>query len=600
MIDIPVRVKDALKSGMYKKNYRVIVLDQDGNEIETLDNNRLVSESVKLDERMCSGKTLTFGLCEGSSLEFQYFDYENINGKRVKLMLDVEYLDEEGGLSWYEIPMGYYDVDSCPMQFSTGIRKATCYNKLKSEYLDRKANDLILGITNKDDIVNNKLTYQGVVSNLLKDFSIPEKGTEFIEPIKTSETVKIPNNSFGWYGYHDTNIYKTLDDDIPHPLYVDYEVSVTTLKYIIPPNKRVYITPTYGKIIKERLLDWVKRALSSAPAIVREIPESHREWGIFSDVWAVSGYQAREEAPSNMLNLFKDFATVKCGNVEKVYSLLDDDENSSSDLMTFVPSPNGYEIDIRIPVYIDVYGHKKQYPSQTTVTISRRFTLGSSNYQMYVTTRDPNAGDLVVDAKTLPDVTLREMQGSLFEMQCRFGQIDRSLDLFSGVKLNNDRLFPSDSLYPANNLYPKSNAERTDASAYEKLWTDSVGVQRFRYLIITYKGKVGGEEKELTLQRTVNTDGTTDYNMSNNWMFKNLVWTEQQVAGYADAMVELMRNVSWFPFEMWAAGLPYIETGDELEITNAEGTYTSYVLQRQLNGIQMLKDTFINGELDIF
>jgi hypothetical protein len=51
---------------------------------------------------------------------------------------------------------------------------------------------------------------------------------------------------------------------------------------------------------------------------------------------------------------------------------------------------------------------------------------------------------------------------------------------------------------------------------------------------------------------------------------------------------------------MWCAGLPYIETGDELEISNSEGTYTSYVLQRQLNGIQNLEDTFIDGELDIF
>ena len=65
-------------------------------------------------------------------------------------------------------------------------------------------------------------------------------------------------------------------------------------------------------------------------------------------------------------------------------------------------------------------------------------------------------------------------------------------------------------------------------------------------------------------------------------------------------MVLKMRGIKWFPFEMWSAGLPYIEVGDELEIISKDGTYTSYVLQRSLNGIQNLKDTYINGSLDIF
>ena len=39
----------------------------------TIENANLVKESVKFDERMCSGDVLKFGLCEGSSLELQYF-----------------------------------------------------------------------------------------------------------------------------------------------------------------------------------------------------------------------------------------------------------------------------------------------------------------------------------------------------------------------------------------------------------------------------------------------------------------------------------------------------------------------------------------------
>jgi hypothetical protein len=110
-----------------------------------------------------------------------------------------------------------------------------------------------------------------------------------------------------------------------------------------------------------------------------------------------------------------------------------------------------------------------------------------------------------------------------------------------------------------------------------------------------------GQEVEKKLQRTVNEHGTTNYNMSDNWLFRNLVWTAADVGAYADAMVLKMQNIRWFPFEMWCAGLPYVETGDAIEITDRQGdTHTSYVLTRTLDGIHNLQDTFINGELDIF
>jgi 3-dehydroquinate synthase class II len=52
---------------------------------------------------------------------------------------------------------------------------------------------------------------------------------------------------------------------------------------------------------------------------------------------------------------------------------------------------------------------------------------------------------------------------------------------------------------------------------------------------------------------------------------------------------------------MWASGLPYLETGDEIEIVDRQGqTHTSYVLKRTLEGIQNLQDTYENGIVDVF
>ena len=116
-----------------------------------------------------------------------------------------------------------------------------------------------------------------------------------------------------------------------------------------------------------------------------------------------------------------------------------------------------------------------------------------------------------------------------------------------------------------------------------------------------YKGLDENQQpKDFTLQRQVNSDGTDDYNCSDNWLFRNLIWTSEQIAQYADVMVAKMQPITWFPFEMWGAGLPYLETGDQIEIPLGEETYTSYILQRNLKGIQNLQDTYINGTLDIF
>jgi hypothetical protein len=135
---------------------------------------------------------------------------------------------------------------------------------------------------------------------------------------------------------------------------------------------------------------------------------------------------------------------------------------------------------------------------------------------------------------------------------------------------------------------------------YSQLWADEGNVHKWRNLIITYKGIVDGQEKDIVYQKQINADGTDDYYCSDNCLFRNLVWTSDRIYYYATEMVNSMRYITWFPFELWCAGLPYMETGDRIDIPYNGNTYSSYILQRQLKGIQNLQDTYINGTLDIF
>ena len=308
--------------------------------------------------------------------------------------------------------------------------------------------------------------------------------------------------------------------------------------------------------------------------------------------------------------------------VENIYRLYEQGLplDVETDYRTFAPLPGHVEFGkcyISIPMYI-TYGSSSSYTPSTAEK-----EMAASNWNTLLTTIE--RGELgeylkkdlppmmqlrFTDGETMPDVTLRELQSAVFETAAQYGQLNRETDLFYGVELNSGSLTPSASLYPSATLYPNqgygSNIFRPFPSEYQKLWTDSVGEQTFRYLIITYKAieydqQGNPTEVDKTLQRTVHEHGTTNYNCSDNWLFRNLVWTAEQVGAYADAMVEKMLNIRWFPFEMWSTGLPYVEVGDAIEIADKEGdTHISYVLQRQLNGIQNLQDTYINGTLDIF
>ena len=168
MLATPIEVKKAYKEGTHRKNYRFVVLNDDGTEDFTIDNDTLVAESVHIDERMATGSELKFGLCEGSSLEFQYFDHPNINGRTVQAFIDIYYDD----VNTHSTPMGYFTVKECPRQFSTGIYKVTAYNKLQSDYLDAEANSAIIDIVNQGEAGESDASFFYILRTLLGEYNI--------------------------------------------------------------------------------------------------------------------------------------------------------------------------------------------------------------------------------------------------------------------------------------------------------------------------------------------------------------------------------------------------------------------------------------------
>lgn len=602
MINVPEKVKQALRDGRLKKNYRFVVYDNDSSVIKyTINNENLVKESVKIDERMVTGNELKFGLCEGSVLEFQYFGLNNIRECRIQAFIYVQCQGDSDDVSdWISIPMGWYDVKECPMQASTGIFKVTAVNKLKSDYLDKKLNDEItLIVQNGEDGVPNEITIFKLLDILLKGFSINTAK----ETLITSHPALIFQNVYPiGFGQSTYTIYNSSGASTGRKC-AFYFAHINVLYTM---NLSDYYRCEIGWLKAVR--DYILALPSSPSGYVWNT--SHTAYRSLASTMTMSDDDLRgwSDYEGNRGHFFlHDRATL--GEYNIPICPYNSDEIFDTDyhrnwLNPIITVPLHFATGATVP------NISNSQEIQDIVTARANEVINIINHYLFniYFLELNNSEKMILTYSQIQsiteDLTLRELQSAVYEQQCQYGKLDRETDLFSGIELNNSRLLPADNLYPANSLYPSGTSEHPMPSQYSKLWTDSAGVQKFRYLIITYKGLEGeqGQEQEVekTLQRTVNNDGNVDYNMSDNWLFRNLIWTDEDVGDYADAMVAKMRDIRWFPFEMWGAGLPYLETGDEIEITVGDETNRSYILTRQLKGIHNLQDQYINGTLDIF
>ena len=624
--------------------YSSVTISMDNVDVErVIDNNNLVAESVKFDERMCSDTELKFGLCEGTSVEFQYFDFPNINGHAITIDIDVQYKDEHGELMWYTIPMGHYEVKECSRQASTGIIKATAFNKLQSNYLDRDVLAQILyyigGPTQTKSIVD-------ILNYLLNGYHIEKTDWEEVECQLCRESN--PEDAIGT-DYLYENVYYKAETGSQWTAYTKSGYFPQEYPYDVPTGNRWVIyaatfsfrpsndtgsasTTHYYKIddvqlqaiweiVKKNLYYFydydenyfptgrvVKRA-TDPRRIEPFMPTTGPYFGMDGGVY---GIDFVDYAVQHALDVdANDYVTGYFGQMGYGGGTTVVGHTEPYDCPEFT----GYYPKIRVPIAIvvqkDDYHGSPPVPFQIQAVWNQVLQLYEATYQaicgvalpkMYKKILSPIEEERISyeQVASLNQLTLRELQSAVFEVDCQYGKLDRESDLFAGIELNNARLYPADNLYPADDLFPMGTAEAGYPSMYSKLWADEGNVRSFRYLNVTYKGTDNGQEVDKVIQRTVNANGTDDYNMSDNWLFKNLVWSDADVGAYADAMVAKMQNIRWFPFEMWCAGLPYLEAGDEIEIAMKEGTYPSYILRRTLSGIQNLQDELIDGTLDIF
>lgn len=587
MIDIPVWTKEALKEGNLKKEYRILV--KYGNTTSLIDNDHLVCESVKIDERLCSKDTIKFGLCEGSSIEFQYFDYSrgSIKGCDIEVQLRVYYTDTPSGYT--TIPMGMYTVKEASKQASTGIYKAIGYNCIENDYLN----------ANIEDVIKNSPTDTNYNSNLLSMFAIKYYAlSKLIAADYTNITIPWEN----------VNISSQTITSFTTAYYLSGS-------YYLKPFFRYLVidAPTNEGLIELNLLIgnymYKTRAVYMALHAAINNACSDNTWenlmateffqlrcGIGASCnTATAGYEF-----DNVTTIISDLAidTPVVGTQIKVREKYS--ENKRNFLFGGDAYGNNFKyIVVSLPYRLDLV----KTDGTRTVTIFDYTNNSNGNISLYDFSMryykvSGYEKTTVIDKTTIQPVTRRNIVSSYLELLCKFGQAHKSIkETIVPVSLETDELTPSSTLYPNNSLLPGGSVLSPNPSTYSKLWTQENTENKWRYLNVKYLGQ---DDQEYTIQETVDANGNVDYDCTDNWFLLNLKWNSTNVQTIVSNMVSIMQGIVWYPFELWCAGLPYVEVGDTIEISIGNETFKTYVLQRQLKGIQNLQDTFINGELDIF
>ena len=151
---------------------------------------------------------------------------------------------------------------------------------------------------------------------------------------------------------------------------------------------------------------------------------------------------------------------------------------------------------------------KPKEPKAEEITNAQQLALNAfvnnlSNVQIETSTRTEIEKLRITseEAKELPDVTLRDFQSAVYELNCQYDQIDRITDLFHGVELNHSRLYPAVNIYPNSALYPGGSVMSSYKSNYSQLWADEGNVRQLAYLF------AGSEENCVPLASIVEGSG---------------------------------------------------------------------------------------------
>jgi hypothetical protein len=208
-----------------------------------------------------------------------------------------------------------------------------------------------------------------------------------------------------------------------------------------------------------------------------------------------------------------------------------------------------------------------------------------------------NAVDTVLSDLTLSvNATLKKKQGKVtyrsFANAFSFTSIAMGARELCGWFLKPSR----DGLMDMFEMSDNPTAIPVPASDWSEFWWDETPVEAIGQVKVIYSEGGGEQQQTFTIG-----DGNSVYTIEDNEVLKNAELDETAMQTILDTYFAPNASVVNFtPVDLEMRGLPYLESGDYIELTAEDGTTVqTYILSQTISGIQHLEATVTstNGEL---
>lgn len=590
MLNIPDEVKALFSTDVIHKNFHVHFPD---GEYRDLNNEDIVSESVAFTESLCSQQYFKFGLAEASQIEFTAVGIPNVRGAYIECAIEIdctrlgsEWAEENSiddtldflepqtctydGKLYYRVPYGRFKVDTCPRDHGAmAQRKITAYsesvqtNDQMSPHESNSLNTMMPKVNRYSFNIRNFIygavgwmdenvftgTYTGI-DTTLSNLTIPSSFTSGI-PIKSKETGVTYSLSYKT-GYKriplgaDTN---TGSKDAVYSVYCP-NVSFQTKDLIDYYSSKYTINgvpcDVYFEYMKTLCIDYWSKA-STFPS---------------------SSNYAELRQPYDCLYVYRE--NVRPAQIFVPYYLALSVEEPN---LGRVIEPLRI-VDLRNDIEANFLFREWQ-PVASTILDDLKININSTLEQRAA------VNDKTKMYSFANAFSFSKYASGFMEIVGWFLKPDRNgaLDFF--------RMSENPTAIPV----PRSD--------WSEFWWDENDIDAIGQVNVIYNDSTENNEQA---QQTFDIgDGNSLYVMEDNEVIKNAVIDTDTMQSILDTYFAPNADVINFtPVDLEMRGLPYLETGDYIELTAEDGTTVqTYILNQTISGIQHLTASVAstNGEL---
>lgn len=592
MLNIPDEVKALFSSDTVKKNFHVRFPN---GEYTDLNNENLISESVNFTESLCSQQYFKFGLAEASQIEFTAVGIPNVRGAYIEAAIEIDctrlgaewaannpvddtlpFLDpqtcEYDSRIYYRVPYGRFKVDTCPRNHGAmWQRQITAYSEIIQS--NEQMSPFEISILNLS-LGNNKKFEPNLMRMVFANVGYFRPG--MMSRYGFEETLVK-----AWTGTYTVSAYFTISCFPLIQLKIEYTLEEKTLQEVDGLDKLYkFDVGEYDFAAFEAMVDYLDSNYTvQTPGYtsVREYlkdrqfyPSVHFSyspqtiWGYESywpDIDITNGlpcFYPYRSTGGTFIMYFHLYDTIKVTEIKNGVSTVLFD----LDFRPGITTAAIYEWEQTSPTAID------------DVTLSFEPTLK--------TKRTTSSGKTYTGYSYANAFSYTDIMKGFMELCGWFLKPNRtgSINFFQMVE--NPTAIP------------------VPTSDWSEFWWDETPVESIGEVVIIYE-QDDKSKKDQQQQTIAIGDGNSVYTIKDNAVLKSANLTQAQAEAIINTYFAPNASVVNFtPVELSMRGLPYLESGDYIELTAEDGeTVETYILSQTISGIQHLtaEVTSTNGAL---